>query len=255
MGKLIRFLLKELVGFPLSVLLAPLIYSFVCEACLLLVSGVSFDSISWFVGGLLSYLFLYVPITWIGDGLLYSIIFFEHLEHELGHSLVNFIFLRGTRKLIANPRGAFIKLMGTPPSESEGEETSTAVFLHVPNFMIRLAPYYFPVFTIPLLIAEPLASFPLREIIDFLIGFTLAFHFVGLRREFGLKQETDIAPYGLSFPFCITCLLNTILLVISICVVSNNYLGILSYFESSIARTSESYQVAFQTLTILMQQD
>jgi hypothetical protein len=140
---------------------------------------------------------------------------------------------------------------------SKDEETSVVAPLdpsHAPNFLIRLAPYYFPVFTIPLLIAEPLASFPLHEIIDFLIGFTLAFHFVGLRREFGLRQKTDIAPYGLSFPFCITCLFNTILLVIAICVVSSNYSGILNYFESSIARTPESYQAALQTLLILSDQ-
>jgi len=245
MGKLIRCLLKELIGFPLSVLLAPLIYSFVYEAYSLLVSGVRLESIIWFVCGSLLYVLLYVPIFLSGDKPRRIIMFLEHLEHELGHCITGFIFLRGTRKLIANPI-----------REREDEETSQVEFLDSggPDFLICLAPYYFPVFTVPLLIAEPLAFFPFHEMIDFLIGFTLAFHFVGLVREFGLKQETDIAPYGLSFPFCITCLLNTILLVIAICVVSSNYSGILNYFESSIARTPESYQAALQTLTILMQQ-
>jgi hypothetical protein len=246
MGKLIGCLLKELIGFPISILLAPLIYSFVYEAYLFLVSSIKLSSIIWFICGSFLYVLVYILIFLIGGALPYTIFFLEHLEHELGHSIAGFIFLRGTRKLIANPGW-----------KHEDGEQSQVVFLdssYAPNFLIRLAPYYFPVFTIPLLIAEPLASFPLREIIDFLIGFTLAFHFVGLRREFGLKQETDIAPYGLSFPFCITCLLNTILLIIAICVVSRNYLGILNYFESSIARTPESYQAALQTLTILMQQ-
>jgi len=253
MGKLIGFLLKELIGFLLFVLLAPLIYSFVSEAYLFLVSGISFDSISWFVCGLLSYLFLYILIAWIGDGLLYSIIFFEHLEHELGHSLVNFMFLGGTRKLIANPRNKFIELMGAPPSESEGEETSKAELfsLQGSNFLITLAPYYFPVLTVPLLIAKPLAFFPLREIIDFLIGFTLAFHFIGLLlREFRFWQK-DIADCGRIFSSCVICLLNTIVLVIALCVASSNYSAILDYFQNSIARTPESYQTELQILMML----
>jgi hypothetical protein len=252
MGKLIKCLLKELIGFLLFVLLAPLIYSFVSEAYFFLVSGVSFDSISWFVCGLLSYLFLYVPIAWIGDGPMYSIIFFEHLEHELGHSLVNFMFLGGTRKLIANPRNKFIELMGDPPSESEGEETSEAELfsVHGLNFLITLAPYYFPVFTVPLLIAKPLAFFPLREIINFLIGFTLMFHFVGLLREFRFWQS-DIKDCGRIFSSCVTCLLNTIVLVIVVCVASGNYKAILDYFQNSIARTPESYQTELQILMML----
>ena len=164
------------------------------------------------------------------------------------------MFLWGTRKLIANPRDEYEALIADHQINSEDEETSVVAPLdpsHAPNFLIRLAPYYFPVFTIPLLIAEPLASFPLHEMIDFLIGFTLAFHFVGLRREFGLKQKTDIVPNGLPFSFCVTCLLNTILLVIAICVVSSNYSGILDYFQNSIARTPESYQTAFQILMML----
>ena len=234
MGKIIKFLL--------SVLLAPLIYSFVYEACFYLISNIKFKSIIWFIGGLLLYLFLYISIFLNRGRFLYTIIFFEHLEHELGHSLVGFMFLRGTRKLIANPR-----------KEHENEETSKVEFLEPrrPNFLISLAPYYLPVLTVPLLVAEPLAFFPLHEVIDFMIGFTLAFHFVGLLREFSLKQETDIKPNGLIFSFCVTCLLNTIFLVVALCVVSSNYTGILSYFKSSIARTPESYQTALQTLMIL----
>lgn len=255
MGKLIRCLLKELLGFLLLVLLGPLIYSFVYEAYLLLVSGVSLASIFWFIGGLLSYLFLYISILWSSDRLLYTIIFFEHLEHELGHSLVNFMFLGGTRRLIANPLDSYNELIGNPRIKPEDEETSKVSYLerHGLDFPIALAPYYFPVLTVPLLIAKPLALFPLREIIDFLIGFTLAFHFIGLLREFGIWQK-DISDNGLIFSSCVTCLLNTIVLVIVLCVASSNYSAILDYFQNSIARTPESYQTALQALLILNDQ-
>lgn len=244
--------MDKLIKSLLAVLLVPLIYSFVYEAYLFLVSGVSFDSIVWFMGGLLSYFFLYIALLRNSRGLLYTTIFFEHLEHELGHSLVGFMFLKGTRKLIANPRRAYDELIGDPPFNSEDEETSRVTYLERGglNFLIDLAPYYLPVFTIPLLIAEPLAFFPLHEIIDFLIGFTLAFHFVGLRREFH-RGQTDIKLNGLPFSLCVTCLLNTILLVIALCVISSNYSAILDYFQNSVARAPESYRTALQTLIIL----
>ena len=194
MGKVIKFLL--------SVLLAPLIYSFVYVAYLFLVSGVRLDSVIWFICGSLLYALLYLLIFLNGSKLRYTITFLEHLEHELGHSIIAFMFLRGTRKLIANP-----------VKEREDEEASKVEYLdsHGPDSLISLAPYYFPVLTVPLLIAEPLAFFPLHEIIDFMIGFTLAFHFVGLLREFGLKQ-TDVRKHGLIFSSCVMCLLNTIIL-------------------------------------------
>jgi len=247
MGKFIVCLLKELVGFLLFVLLAPLVYSFLYEAYLFLVSDVSFDSIFWFICGLLSYLFLYVSIAWSSDRLLYTITFFEHLEHELGHSLVGFMFLRGTRRLIANPLVSYKKLINDPPIEDE--ETSQVAYLgrHILGFPSGLAPYYFPVLTVPLLIAEPLAFFPIHEIIDFLIGFTLAFHFIGLLKEFRFWQP-DIKDCGRIFSLWVTCLLNIIVLVIVLCVVSSNYSAILDYFRNSIARVPEFYQTALQIL-------
>ena len=111
--------------------------------------------------------------------------------------------------------------------------------------MIRLAPYYLPVFTIPLLIIKPLVSPSIRDVANFLIGFTLAFHYTSLLKEFNLRQE-DIKETGLVFSLCVTCIMNIIVLVIILCVVIDDYSGILSYFERSFKKAIESYETILQ---------
>ena len=87
-------------------------------------------------------------------------------------------------------------------------------------------------------------------IVDFFIGLTLAFHFVGLLREFGLRQN-DIRDTGFMFSVCITCLLNIVVFVIALCVVSSNYLKILEYLGNSLVRTRDLYRTIYETLKML----
>ena len=201
-------------------LLAPLIYSFAYEAYLFLLSTIDLYFTSSFIYGFLFYVLIYMFILRGNIG------FIEHFEHELGHTIVGLVFLRGTKKFIVDP------------------EEGSKVDIH-PNSLIYLAPYYFPVFTIPLLIIKPIVFSSLHKIIDFLIGFTLAFHYVSLLREFRLIQ-TDITKTGVIFSFCVTCILNIIFLVITLCVVFNHYSNILNYFKSSFVRTLQSYKTVFE---------
>jgi len=219
--------MSKLINLLLSVLLAPLIYSFLYEACLFLIANADFYLVSWFTYGFLFYILIYILI------LRGRIAFIEHFEHELGHAIVAVLFLRDIREFLVNP-----------------EEGSRVTFLDGANSLIRLAPYYLPVFTIPLAVIQPFVFSPIHLIIDFLIGFTLAFHYTSLLREFHLRQ-TDIKKTGLIFSFCVACVLNTVGLVLILCIVSRNYLGILNYFKNSFARTPESYQTALQILTML----
>lgn len=226
MGKLIGCLLKELIGFLLLVLLAPLIYSFLYEASSFLISNADFYLTNWFTYGFLFYILIYILI------LQYVIAFIETLEHELGHTIVALLFLKDIQEVLVRPEKGKVR------------------FKDHSNFLITLAPYYLPLYTIPLVIIHPFIFHPIRIIIDFLIGFTLAFHFVALRKEFR-RDQTDIESTGFIFALCVVCILNTIFLVIILSVVSGNYSNILDYFKNSIARTPDSYQDARRILMTL----
>ncbi|MFB0535413.1 MAG: hypothetical protein ACETWR_10565 [Anaerolineae bacterium] len=219
MGKLINLLL--------SALLAPLIYSFLYEACLFFIANADFYLVSWFTYGFLFYIVIYILI------LQHIIDFIEIFEHELGHAIVAWLFLKDVREFWVSPEGGKVNWL-------DGSDS-----------LITLAPYYLPVFTIPLAVIQPFVFYPIHLIIDFLIGFTLAFHYAALfRKEFRWSQS-DIKKTGRIFSFCVVCILNIIVLVIILCIVSRNYLGILNYFKNSFARTPESYQTALRILTML----
>lgn len=226
MGKLIGCLLKELIGFLLLVLLAPLIYSFLYEACSFLISNADFYLTNWFTYGFLFYILIYILI------LQYVIAFIETLEHELGHTIVALLFLKDIQEVLVHPEEGKVTVKDSS------------------NFLIILAPYYLPIYTIPLIMIHPFIFYPIRIIIDFLIGFTLAFHYTALWKEFR-RDQPDIERTGRIFAFSVVCILNTIFLVIILSVVSGNYSNILDYFQNSIARTPESYEAALQTLIIL----
>lgn len=230
--------MRKLIRLLVLVLLAPLICSFALEAWLFLVSNVKFEHIKWFALGFLLYIIIYPFMAQKRKEV------FEDFEHELAHAVVGFVFLKGTRKFIVNPR--------PQPIDSTTEEGSRVAFDPPvePNFLIALAPYYLPTFTVLLLMIEPIVFYPIHEVIDFLIGFTLALHCVSLLKNFRLIQ-TDITRVGVIFSFVVTCILNTVILVITLCVVSSDYASILRYFESSLARTMESYEMVYQKLKML----
>jgi len=230
--------------FIIVALLLPLIFSFAYEAYLFLISDVDFDLVDWFLYGALSYILLFILILQSSAKLRYLVTLVEHFKHEMAHSLVGFIFLRRTRRIIVNPKD--------PKAEPKDEETSKVSFFDSsgPDSLISLAPYYLPLFTVPLLLLEPIVICSAVEIIDYLIGFTLTFHFVSVVREFRLIQK-DITETGVIFSFFITCILNVIMLVIALCVVSSEYPKILGYLQSSLERTLDSYKTVYQMLRTL----
>ena len=216
-----------------SFLLAPLVYSFAREAYSFLTSDVDLASLDWFIYGAIFYVLIYA-LVFRGK---YSRKFFEHLKHESAHSMVGYIFFRHTRKLIVNPEATYAS-----------EETSQVAYRNLsgPDSLISLAPYYCPTFTIPLLIVRLIVSYPIHKVIDLLIGLTLAFHYVSVKNEFGLKQR-DIRDTGLMFSIVVTCILNIIFLVVIVCIVSGNHSNLLNYFENSFVRALESYKIIYQT--------
>jgi hypothetical protein len=93
-----------------------------------------------------------------------------------------------------------------------------------------------------LALARWIVHVPFDRAIDFLIGFTLAFHYIGLAKEFHLRQ-TDITETGLMVSVCVTGAMNLVILALILGVMLGDWIGLLHYVESSLRRTLESYQV------------
>jgi len=218
MGKLIRFIL--LLPF------IPLIYAFSYQA-LLYFKELRFEEVVFFLLGLVVYFLLYVIAL---EG---SIDFLETLEHELTHAAASIMLFRMPSKLVVDLESG---------SRKVGEVKTTAGC-----FLVFLAPYFLPLFTLPLLLLKPIVPPPFDKIIDFLIGFTLAFHYVRVIKNLH-GEQSDITKTGTIFSAVVLVFLNLVFLVIILAVVTGNYSSILEYFKASFERTKEAYKVAYETI-------
>jgi hypothetical protein len=119
-----------------------------------------------------------------------------------------------------------------------------------------LAPYFFPLLTVPLLLLKALTAlvlslletpFPpfLAGAFDVLIGATLMLHFIGLAKEFRLRQ-TDIRSTGIICSLVTVFALNVLLVVVTAAVVANEYAGLLSYVRIGAARSLENYRTVLE---------
>ena len=159
--------------------------------------------------------------------------FWETLEHELEHAVLACLLLRRPLRLTVDP---------------DPKVDSKMVPAGRPNVLITLAPYYFPLLTIPLLIARLLAGAlcpSILDALDFLIGFAFASHYVSLVREFR-PYQTDLKTAGYLFSTIFTIVINVVLPVIIAGVVANNFHAIGDYFARSLVRSLESYDFLLQ---------
>lgn len=217
--------MDKLIRFIAIVLLSPLIYAFVYEAYLAVMANYDPISLRHFIFGFITYLFIYLILA--GRRMQ----FFEVFEHELGHTLAGLAFSKNIEAFAASPVAGFVISDGM-------------------NAIVRLAPYFLPVFAIPLLIVRPFVSPPAAEVINFLIGLTLAFHYVSLIRwEFRPKQP-DLEDMGWWFSIGVTLLMNAIVLIVILSVVLENYSMLVEYLQNTWTTTSRAYQIVLTTLEL-----
>lgn len=204
----------------LALLLLPLAIAFTIEAFVTIGEEVSLAEVLWVCAGFGGYVLLY-PLMFNKNTL-----FLEFFEHELSHTILNLLWWRRVKEFRVNPydNKSYVASDGTPH------------FL----WLMVLAPYYLPVFTIPFLIIRPFFDPAFRLGLDIVIGITLAFHYVTLFKEFGLRQ-TDIQEYTLPLSFVLTLLLNMIctVLVITLVIERSELLGL--YLERAYLRTVVYY--------------
>jgi len=121
------------------------------------------------------------------------------LGHELTHALWGLLF-------------------GARPSDVRVSESGGSVKLTKSNFLITLAPYFFPFYTFIVILAalvtyaflRPLPFLPLWM---FLIGFTWAFHFL-FTLETLTQRQPDVKLYGRVFSWVFIYLVNVALILV-----------------------------------------
>jgi hypothetical protein len=216
----------QLIWSIVGILLAPLTFAFAYEAYLVLTAHLDALITNWFIYGAIAYLavFLIVPAS--------RMRFIEIFEHELGHTVMAMAFFQDIQKFEV---------------EVNGVNQGAVHYVGTSNFVITLAPYFLPLFTIPLLIIKSVIFSSLHNAIDLLIGFTMAFHYVALLAEFRLSQP-DIQKVSLLFALAVTITMNAIFLVVVVSVLLNDYGLILSYLDASLVRTRETYEIVIENV-------
>ena len=121
------------------------------------------------------------------------------LGHELTHALWGLIF-------------------GARPSDVKVSESGGSVKLSKSNFVITLAPYFFPFYTfivivVALITYAFLRPLPFLPFWMFLIGFTWAFH-VLFTLETLTRRQPDVKLYGRVFSWAVILLVNVFLVLI-----------------------------------------
>ncbi len=245
MGKLLRFLLLMIA--------LPLAYALVVEAYLFLRADIALGSIRWFLYGFIPTFFIYLLLT-LDDGP--NIVFINTFRHELTHAFVSILFFqfpivftidlrewlkarRVRHRVAARPstrRRRSVRRLKISEFVVGGTGPARGDFLNA------LAPYFLPLFTLPLLLLRPLAPGFIVKIVDVLIGATYAFHLVTAIKEFG-PHQSDVTRTGVIFSYVFVIVMHIVFLLIILLIASGNYAGIAAYFRAAWAHAQAAYGV------------
>ncbi len=147
------------------------------------------------------------------------------LGHELTHALWGLLFLARPSDLTVNASGGSVKLSKT-------------------NFLITLAPYFFPFYTFVVIVcalvtAAFLRPLPCLPLWLFLIGFTWAFHVLFTLETLGQRQP-DVKTYGRVFSWTFIFLVNVGIVLVWLAATTSLTFGNLG--ASVMYRVSSSYR-------------
>ncbi len=230
MGKLVRFMLL--------IPLLPAIYAFSHEA-VLFVAQLNYEDLIFFLIGIAVYILLYVVI------LAGRIDFIEILEHELTHAVAALMLFQMPRKLVIDTEGVD-KKNGDEKGGAKKRDTQVAgVTETIGCFWVLLAPYFLPLFTLPLLLVKLVVPPPYDRAVDVLIGFTLAFHYVRLFKDLRVKQS-DITTAGTIFAAVVSIFLNLLFLVLILALVTDTQASLPDYLTASIERAKQAYITVYE---------
>jgi len=138
-----------------------------------------------FALGFLSYLAVHA--------VLYKPIFMHVMGHELTHAFWAFLFGGDVKSLHVSPEGG-------------------KVILNRSNFLITLAPYFFPLYTFLLIPVYAISKESFVPLIVFLLGASVAFHIVLTVHSIWLSQS-DIKSCGTVFSLTFVLMVNLLVFI------------------------------------------
>jgi hypothetical protein len=107
--------------------------------------------------------------------------FFEVFLHELAHMVVTYLTLGFVGEFLARLRDGALGV------QREGHVRYASPVGGC--FLRSLAPYYFPTFTVPFLVARLFAGYSGTKVLNLCIGVTLGFHYVLFASDFAESQR------------------------------------------------------------------
>jgi hypothetical protein len=155
--------------------------------------------------------------------------FWSVVEHELTHAIFALMFFKKVRTINADRRrGGLVKVEGG-------------------NFVIALAPYFFPLLSVIIIAVKPLIFSTYQWLLNGLLGFTLMFHLLYLLNEFHPSQP-DLQQTGFLFSTVVVLFLNLFFIGLSLASLPGQWTN-MADFVSLGAR--ESYNFVLYGWTII----
>jgi hypothetical protein len=154
----------------------PLVYACVVEEVSCLDRYVDNPFPTFFVAGLLGMMVVYG--LFLHHVQLFS--FIEVFVHELAHMLMHYLTLSQVVVFVARVQ-----------TDSGGITREGKVVPTRSNFLTTLAPYYFPTFMIPFLVARAFMHGSGARIMSLFVGVTLGFHYVLFVSDFYTSQHAQ----------------------------------------------------------------
>jgi hypothetical protein len=207
---LLGLIFKFLVALLLWPLAACLGYAFLKEAWALpWLSG----NPACFAAGFVAYLAV--------QALFWRPLFLYVMGHELTHALAAVLHGGQADDLRVSTKGGMVKV-------------------NVSNFLVNLAPYFFPIYTAAAALIYLIAADPFRPYLVGLIGFTLAFHFA--LTLYSLKQhQSDITEVGWLFALPFIACVNVIITAGVLRLVARDSFNLHRFFQDTWAAAQGSF--------------
>lgn len=146
-----------------------------------------------FLFGFLSYIVIHI--------LFYRPIILHIIGHEVTHALAGWIFGGKLKSLHVSEKGG-------------------SVTIDKSNFIVTLAPYFFPIYTLLLVIIYFIVDVKWTAYVIFLIGFTLSFH-LALTFHSMKEKQSDFKEYGVIFSLSFILFMNLTIISILISIITS----------------------------------
>jgi len=138
--------------------------------------------------------------------------FWSVVEHELTHAVFALMFFKKVRTINADRRrGGLVKVEGG-------------------NFLIALAPYFFPLLSVIIIVVKPLIFSTYQWLLNGLLGFTLMFHLLYLLNEFHPSQP-DLQQTGFLFSTVVVLFLNLFFIGLSLASLQGQWINMADFIR------------------------